>query len=161
MPMPSPKIKAITAAAAIIMPLTMAAEGLRTKVYLDPINIPTQCFGETLGVRMGDKEATPEQCKELLGSRLSEYDIGLQKCLSPDVPLEVRASLLDLAYNAGTGAVCKSTAVRKANSGDYRGACDAQLAWTKARLPTGQVITLPGLVKRRQAAHDLCMKGVK
>lgn len=154
-----PRIKTLTKAAAVVLPLTAGAEGLYTKVYLDPVGIPTQCFGETQGVRMGDPEATPERCRAQLAGRLAEYDAGLERCLSPAVPVEVRASLLDLAYNAGTDAVCRSSAVRKANAGDLRGACDEQLRWNKATV-AGKVVELPGLTKRRQAARELCLKGV-
>lgn len=157
----APQPKTLAKAVAIIIPLTAGAEGMYTKVYLDPVGIPTQCFGETLGVHLGDPEATPEQCRDQLTSRLQEYDDALGRCLSAGVPVEVRAALLDLSYNAGTDAVCKSTAVRKANSGDLRGACDEQLRWNKARLPTGQLITLPGLTKRRQTARTLCLQGIK
>ena len=40
-------------------------EGLRTVAYKDPVGIPTACFGETLGVEMG-QEYTVEQCREMV-----------------------------------------------------------------------------------------------
>jgi lysozyme len=59
--------------------------------------------------------------------------------------------LTDAAYNVGSHAICKSTAVRKFNAGDHGGGCDALAAFNKA---SGQVIK--GLVRRRSAEIDAC-----
>lgn len=55
-------------------------------------------------------------------------------------------ALVCLAYNIGSGALQRSTIRMKANRGDWEGAAEAFMAWTKGG---GKV--LPGLVKRRQA----------
>lgn len=42
------------AALAIAIPLVGHFEGLCTTAYLDAVNVPTICFGETRGVHLGD-----------------------------------------------------------------------------------------------------------
>ena len=55
-------------------------------------------------------------------------------------------ALVCLAYNIGAGNLQRSTIRMKANRGDWEGAAEAFMAWTKGG---GKV--LPGLVRRRQA----------
>lgn len=133
-----------------------AFEGLRTYAYRDPVGIPTICFGETRGVKMGDR-ATVAECKQMLGDRLIEFEMGVRSCLrAPDaVPDGAYAAFISFAYNVGTGAFCGSTLARKVNAGDLRGACNELPKWAKAR-----GIKLPGLVKRREAERQLCLKGL-
>ena len=59
-------------------------------------------------------------------------------------------ALVSLAYNIGLGNLQRSTIRMKANRGDWEGAAEAFLAWTKGG---GRV--LPGLVKRRVAEKTL------
>jgi lysozyme len=55
-------------------------------------------------------------------------------------------ALVSFAFNAGLGNLQRSTIRMKANRGDWEGAAEAFMVWTKGG---GKV--LPGLVKRRQA----------
>ena len=136
--------------------LVGAWEGLRTVAYRDVIGVPTVCFGETRGVKMGDKY-TVEQCKVMLGDALVEFEAGMRRCItSPDrIPDGPYTAFLSLSYNIGTGAFCKSTLVRKLNAGDLRGACDQILKWNRAG---GRVIK--GLTNRRKEEHQICLRGV-
>lgn len=59
-------------------------------------------------------------------------------------------ALVCLAYNIGTGNLQRSTIRMKANRGDWEGAAEAFMAWTKGG---GKV--LPGLVRRREAEKAL------
>jgi len=128
------------------------AEGLRTVAYLDPVSIPTACFGETLGVEMG-QVYTVEQCKEMLGNRLEEFGRGVDSCTKVALPPYRKAALVSFAYNVGVANYCQSTLVRKLNAGDTVGACNELSKWTKAR-----GITLPGLVTRREQERLMCMR---
>lgn len=150
------RIKKGGALAASVVALVSGFEGLRTYAYRDPVGIPTICFGETRGVKMGDHK-TPAECKDMLIARLAEFETGMRKCLaSPDtIPDNAYAAFLSVSYNIGTGAFCKSSMARRANQGDIRGACEALLAWDKAG-----GFRLPGLTKRRQAERTLCLKGL-
>lgn len=143
------------ALAAICVACIVPAEGLRRVAYSDPVGIPTICFGETRGVKLGDR-ATSEQCKEMLSIRVVEDFIpGVERCVKRPMPPEREAAFVSFAYNVGVGRFCESSVVRKYNSGDAVGACDSLLLYTKAA-----GITLPGLVKRREQERQLCMEGI-
>ena len=66
-----------------------------------------------------------------------------------------RAAFLSFAFNVGDDAFCRSTLVRKANAGDFDGACAELSRWIYAG---GK--QLPGLVKRRAAERQLCERGL-
>ncbi|MER8967730.1 lysozyme [Mesorhizobium sp. M0808] len=144
------------ALAASVIAMVSGFEGLRTYAYRDPVGIPTICFGETRGVKMGD-HATPAECKDMLAVRLVEFETGMTRCLKnpaalPDQPY---AAFLSFTYNVGVGAFCSSTLARKVNAGDVRGGCMELLKWDKAA-----GIRLPGLTKRRLAENALCLRGL-
>lgn len=132
-------------------------EGLRTKAYLDPVGIPTYCYGETRGARLGD-QYTAEQCKDLLADRLEEFNAGVNRCVHVPLPDRRRAAVVSLAYNIGTGAFCKSSIVVKLNAGDVQSACDGFMAWNKAT-KAGVRIVLPGLTRRRAEERKMCLEG--
>jgi lysozyme len=154
--MASSRLKRNSTLAAAVVALVAGFEGLRTFAYRDPVGIPTICFGETRGVRMGDR-ATAEECKAMLKVRLIEFETGMRSCLrAPDaLPVGAYAAFLSFTYNVGAGAFCRSTLASKANAGDIRGACNELPKWTTAR-----GIRLPGLVNRRKAEQAVCLKGL-
>lgn len=129
-------------------------EGLRQAAYIDPVGIPTVCFGETRDVKLGDKY-TAEECREMLGDRVQEFGAAVDRCVTVPLAPARKAAYVSFAYNVGTEAFCGSTLVRKANAGDAVGSCNELPRWTKAK-----GITLPGLVKRREQERQLCMEGI-
>jgi lysozyme len=129
-------------------------EGLREYAYRDPVGIPTICFGETRGVQMGDHK-TAADCKTMLGDRLIEFSVGVDKCLPAGVPDKPYMAFVSLAYNVGVGAFCRSSIPVKVRAGDLTAACNTILSFNKAR-----GIVLPGLDKRRHVERDLCIEGV-
>lgn len=149
------KTKGASAAVLLLAtPLVAQYEGLRTKAYLDPIGIPTICYGETHDVRMGDVQ-TEANCKTMLTARLGTFAIAVDAIIQPEVKPEVLAAFSSLSYNIGIGAFQKSSVARLANEGKTREACDFML---KYRMAGGKV--LPGLVKRREAERKLCLSGL-
>ncbi|BAE50329.1 lysozyme [Paramagnetospirillum magneticum] len=148
------RIKTSVVIGMVATALISGAEGLRTQAYKDPVGIPTICFGETRGVKIGDT-ATREQCRAMLDGRLVEISAAIDRCLVTAVPDMSYAALLSLAYNIGSGAFCASTLVKKANAGDVAGACEEILRWDKAG-----GVALPGLTRRRGDEHDLCRQGL-
>lgn len=146
----------LTVAGALAIATVGIWEGVRTKAYRDVVGIPTVCFGETRGVKMGD-EYTLDECRAMLGDALLEFEVAMRKCLvAPDrIPDKPYVAFLSLSYNIGSRAFCGSTVARRANAGDLRGACDGIVAWNKAG---GRVV--PGLVNRRAAERRLCLEGV-
>lgn len=149
--------KALTAVGVLAVATVGAYEGLRTKAYRDIVGVPTICFGETRGVKMGDR-ATVDECKAMLADRLVEFETGIAKCVKnwnsvPDVPA---VQFLSLGYNVGLGAFCGSTLVKKLNRGDIRGACNELPRWNRAG---GKVVR--GLVIRRAQEQKDCLRGLQ
>lgn len=69
-----------------------------------------------------------------------------------------QAALIDWLYNLGEGpATVNSTLRRKFNAGDVDGGCRELVKWVNGRVK-GQLVRLPGLVDRREATAELCLK---
>ena len=132
-------------------------EGLRLTAYSDVVGVPTVCYGETYGVKLGDTR-TKAECDAMLMRSLRRHEAGMRKCLKdPDaIPGKSYVAFVSLTYNIGVGAFCRSTARKRLNRGDVRGACDAAIWFKKAG---GR--TLKGLVNRRAAEQRLCLEGLK
>lgn len=152
---PTGKIKAAAAAAAILAaPVTSQWEGLRTKAYLDAVGIPTICYGETEGVRIGDVKTKPE-CDALFTMRLGFFSLRTALMFKVEVNPHVHAAATSLAYNIGLSAFEKSTVLRRINEGRFRDACEF---FPRYKYAGGRVLN--GLVKRRVDEMKLCLKGV-
>lgn len=136
---------------ALAMPITAHYEGLRLKAYLDPVGIPTICYGETLGVKIG-QEKTKNECDALFESRLGFFAYAVDDAVSVPMSPQTHAALTSWTYNVGIGAMQKSTLVRLMNDGRTIEACNELLRWNKAK---GKVLS--GLVKRREAERKLCL----
>lgn len=131
------------------------------RAYLDIAGIPTACDGITKGVKMG-QVYTEAQCAMLLERELVVHAQGVMKCspgLRGDGRDNQRAAAVSLAYNIGVGGYCRSTVVRRFNAGNYRGGCDAFMAWNKARV-NGVLRPVQGLTNRRARERALCLKGL-
>ncbi|QNQ62249.1 lysozyme [Brucella sp. 6810] len=145
--------------------LTVPWEGVENKAYYDKLGrVWTVCAGETKGVKSGDRY-TDAQCLKMLETRLeNDFRQPLRKCIRTfdRAPISVQAAMLDLSYNIGTGAACKSTAARRMNDGQWRLACNAMAAFNRAG---GKVIE--GLKKRREMGDaqrigelEICLAGL-
>jgi len=152
------KVTGAVAAAVIVSatPFIAKLEGLETKAYKDIVGVPTVCYGETRGVKMGDTY-TKEQCFAMLEEGVADFYNKIQPCMTnKDIPIGVQASLLELGYNVGVGAVCKSTMMKLANQGKYKEACRELDKWIRAG---GKPIK--GLQNRRaESKIQLCLKGI-
>jgi lysozyme len=128
-------------------------EGYRDTAYI-PVkgDVPTIGFGDTHGVKPGDK-TDPIRALIRLSQHAESFQADLRKCIG-DVPMHQHEwdAIVSWAYNVGTGAACKSTLVRKLQAGDYAGACRELLRWNRFK---GQ--PLPGLTIRRQSEFRQCM----
>jgi lysozyme len=149
----------IAAFLALALPLIGGWEGMRNHAYLDLVGVPTICFGQTKGVKLGDHMSVA-QCKTLLRSEVLEYREGLHGYFSADtkaqrLPAARDAAYVSLAYNVGIRGAGRSTATRRLNAGDVAGGCQALTWWNKAG---GRVVR--GLVRRRADEYRLCMLGV-
>jgi lysozyme len=125
------------------------------RAYLDIVDVPTICDGDTKGVRVGMVE-TEAGCTARLERQLIAHAAPVLKCVpglkGRDNQLVASVSL---AYNIGTSGFCRSTVARRFNAGNWRGGCDAMLMWNKAG---GREIR--GLTLRRQRERAICLKGI-
>ncbi|MDP0928995.1 lysozyme [Paracoccus onubensis] len=134
-------------------------EGERTEAYLDRVASPpvwTVCYGETRGVKQGDRYTSAE-CGKMLMDALASFREPLNRCIPalPDQPLDVQVALISWSYNVGTGAACSSTLAKRANAGRWRDACNELPRWNKAGGKTVQ-----GLVNRRAAEQRICLAAI-
>jgi lysozyme len=145
----APRIAAGVAAVAV--PLICAFEGLRVNAYLDPIGIPTVCFGHIEGVKLGHKY-TKKECEEMLHDDLPKYEADVLRCIRVPMHDSRHAAILSFTYNVGGAALCKSSVARHLNAGRVREGCDALLLY---KMAGGRV--LPGLERRRKEERRLCL----
>lgn len=147
---------------AVAVPLVARWEGLETTAYLDRIASPpvwTICYGETHGVRPGETR-TRQECEEGLRRGLVRYRNGLHRHFEPvtiaeRLTPERDAAFVSLSWNVGIAGAGGSTATRRLNAGDIRGACEAIGFWNRAG---GRVVR--GLVNRRAEETALCLQGL-
>lgn len=157
---PKKASKPVTVAIASALTLAVAApfvakwEGLETRTYRDVVGIPTVCYGDTgPHVQMG-MQFTAEECRAMLDRRLLQYAVQLDRCVATPLTPYQGAAVLELGYNVGVAAVCRSTMVRMIKEGQPASAWCRQLTrWVKAQGRTYQ-----GLVNRRADSYAMCIK---
>lgn len=125
-----------------------------------PGDVPTIGFGTTEGVKMGDR-ITPVKAAQRALSDASKYEGALKQCVKAPLHQAEYDVYVDLSYNIGPSAFCSSTIVKRLNSQDYRGACEAILMWKQFQ---GFDCSTPGnklcygLWKDRLRSHKQCME---
>jgi len=141
-------------------------EGVRTKPYQCPALIWTVGVGHVIDqshirVKLEERKALPipdgwnrtlsmGEVDEMLAKDLGSFEAGVRR-LCPDGLTPGRlGALTSFAFNVGLGNLQRSTLRMKHNRGDYEGAAEAFLDWTKAG---GKV--LKGLVTRRNDERAL------
>ena len=144
-----------TALGLLSLAYTGGKEGLRLTTYRDVVGVWTGCFGETKG--MGPNMAfSRAECDAKFLPRLVEHEQGMRGCLkAPDaIPDKSYITFVDLTYNVGIGAFCKSSVANLINAGRLADACRAMGAFVRGG---GRVIQ--GLVNRRRDNIALCLVG--
>ena len=148
-------------------------EGCRNKPYLCPAHIWTIGYGHVLyqhqislpmvategKTARKDYPLKPEDARvwskaeidQLFTTDVATFERGVLR-LVPSVVGRQGAfdALVSFAFNAGLGNLQRSTIRMKANRGDWEGAAQAFMMWTK-----GGGKELPGLVRRRKAEIEL------
>lgn len=145
----------LAAVLVVATPLAVKWEGVKTATYLDPIGIPTACVGQTgPHIRMG-QSFTRQECFAMLDATQRAKAAELDRCITAELAPHEAAAVLDLAFNVGTGAVCRSTMVRLINQGrPARVWCHELDKWVFAG-----GIRWQGLVNRRADAKRVCLGG--
>lgn len=115
-----------------------------------PGDVPTLGFGTTAGVKIGDA-IDPVRAVQRALTDVGHFEGAVKNCVTVPLHQHEYDAFIQLSYNIGVTAFCKSTLVRKLNALDYVGACNEILRWDRFH---GR--PLSGLTRRRQAEHALC-----
>jgi len=141
-------------------------EGVRTRPYRCPALLWTVGVGHVIdpahiGVKFEDRKTLPippgwdralsmDEVESILAKDLERFERGVER-LCPNGLTQPRFdALVSFAFNVGLGNLQRSSIRMRHNRGDYEGAAEAFMMWTKAG---GK--ELPGLVKRRKDERAL------
>ena len=128
-------------------------------MYSDQLRLPNVRKENYTGMIRDDYQLKPEDNRvwskeelvEMFKADLESFERAVLRLVPGCAGHQGRFdALVCLAYNIGAGNLQRSTIRMKANRGDWEGAAEAFMAWTRGG---GKV--LPGLVKRRQAEKTL------
>lgn len=153
-------------------------EGCRNKPYLCPAHIWTIGYGhvlyqEQIRLPMVRKEGytgmirseyplksedsrvwSKQEIEELFAADVETFERGVLRLVPGSAGRQGSFdALVSISFNFGLGNLQRSTIRMKANRGDWEGAAEAFMVWTKGG---GKV--LPGLVKRREAEKALFLR---
>lgn len=103
-------------------------ESFRAEAYQDSGGIWTIGYGHTKNVKPGDV-VTKEQAIELFKQDLQVAENSVNKNVKVPISQNMFDTLVDFAFNVGTGAFESSTLLKKLNAGDYQGAANEFKNW--------------------------------
>lgn len=125
-------------------------EGLRTKAYQDVAGIWTIGYGHTSTA--GGLKVTPglviseKQAEEVLRGDLGKFEKRVNDLVK--VPLSQNQFDALVSFDFNTGALGKSTLLKKLNKGDYKSIPSELMKWNKATV-NGKLVAVKGLTNRR------------
>lgn len=133
-------------------------EGLRLDPYLDAAGYPTIGYGHRIP-SMDHAPITEAEADLLLSDDLLLTSKSALT-LSPNLLHAGRrlSAITDFCFNVGIGAYAKSQLRQCVNGFDWVNAAAQCRKWVHAH-KNGQVITLPGLVKRREVEAQWLLTG--
>ena len=133
-------------------------EGCKLSSYRCPANVCTIGYGHTSAagnpVVTDGMTITQKQCDDILRSDLVKYETAVHNMVQQPLNQHQFDVLVDFAYNAGIGALQKSSLLKKVNAAQFDDVPAELAKWTKNK---GKV--LPGLVKRCQARSAWWVSG--
>jgi lysozyme len=132
-------------------------EGCELKAYPDPAKgwmLPTIGYGCTGPGISRDTIWTQAQADVELERRMTSFGAHVDRLVVVPITEEQKGALTDFCYNLGPVSLQTSTLLRLLNAGNTGGAADEFPKWVKAG-----GVTLPGLVKRRDAERALFLLG--
>jgi lysozyme len=135
-------------------------EGVRSKPYQCPALLWTIGVGHVIDptharVKLEDRKALPipagwdrvlsnDEIMDILKKDLNRFEQGVERLIKVELTQGQFDALVSFSFNVGLGNLQNSTLRMKVNRGDFEGAAEQFLVWTKAG---GKV--LKGLVTRR------------
>lgn len=126
--------------------------------YIDPVGIWTVCNGVTGPEVIPGRLYTTAECIALEEKHIAIAEKAARK-LFPKFDTYnkwIQAALVDWLYNVGEPNATTATLRKKFILGDVDGGCRELVRWVKGRVK-GQLVTLPGLVDRRETTEELCL----
>jgi GH24 family phage-related lysozyme (muramidase) len=144
-------------------------EAFRARMYNDPVGHCTIGYGTLLHLGNCDGRASEQpytngvtegQATDLLMEHANEVQAVINSSVSVPLNQNQNDALVSFAYNVGSTNFTKSTLLRVLNEGNHAAVPGELRKWTKAR-QNGQLIELPGLVKRRDAEAKLFERPVQ
>ena len=135
-------------------------EGFRAKAYKCPAGVWTIGYGTTSRAGVGlevveGMEITEAEAEYYLHKGLEKFAVEITGAITKPINENEFGAFVSLAYNIGSGAFKRSSALRYFNAGDKQKAANAMLLWNKA----GGTV-LKGLVRRREAERKLFLTPV-
>lgn len=100
-----------------------------------------------------DRTLSMAEVDAILAADLAIFERGVLRLCPKDLTQGRFDALVSFSFNVGLGNLQRSTIRMKHNRGDFAGAAEAFMAWTKAG---GK--ELPGLVKRRKHEKEMYLK---
>lgn len=133
-------------------------EGCRYSPYRDSVGLWTVGYGHLIGdgksLPSGDNRVfTQKEIDDFLVNDLVHVESGISVLIRVPITQNQFDALCSFCYNLGVGTLQKSTLLKDINSSLWDAAANDIL---KFHFAGG--VSLPGLVKRRQAEHDLFIK---
>jgi lysozyme len=122
-------------------------EGMVRTAYVDPVGVVTICAGHTRTAKLGQR-LSAEECERLLREDARLAENAIKRLVRVPVTQNQYDALVSWTFNFGEGKLATSTLLRKINANDCWGAGAEFPKWNKGRVK-GQLVVLPGLVKRR------------
>lgn len=126
-------------------------ESLSLKTYKDMAGIATIGYGHRL--LLGEiflDSITEDQADELLQNDLDSVQITLNSLIKVVLTQNQYDALCSFTFNVGCGAFRNSHLLLFLNQGDYDQAAAEFIKWDHCG-----AVEVPGLLRRRQAEHDL------
>lgn len=117
--------------------------------YRCPAGVWTLGWGCTEGVSEG-MIWTKARAEDALRSEIAKHEAAVMRLVTIDLNQNQFDALVSFSYNVGSGALSKSTLLRKLNAGDFPGSQAEFMKWNKAG---GK--QLRGLSRRRAAEAEL------
>ena len=133
-------------------------EGCRYNPYRDSVGLWTVGYGNLIGdgksLPSGDNRVfTQEEIDAFLVNDLTRTESGINMLVRVQLSQNQFDALCSFCYNLGIGTFQKSTLLKDINASMWDAAANDLL---KFHFAGG--VSQPGLVKRRQAEHDLFIK---
>lgn len=128
-------------------------EGFRSKSYKCPANVWTIGFGHTGKAAAPGNSITRQEAERLLARDVSRFEDAVKAAVNVPLTQHQFDALVSFTFNVGTGALQRSTLLRKLNQGRYDAVPGQLLRWVY-----GGGRKLPGLRNRRISEIELWRK---